>query len=530
MLERLARACYRRRWRVLVAWIVVLVGVNVVANGIVGADYRADMTLPDSESKEVQDLLEAANPARAGFTAQIVFRAEQGVDDPAVRDAMESLFERVDRLDGVDVTSPYSPEGAGQVSDRLPIAFAELNVSDREYQEMLDLAEEIEALGDDVRVEGLTIEYGGEMFAEFEMPEAEALGLLAAIIILIVAFGSVIAMGLPIGTALFGLGTGVALTVLVSRVQSMPDFAPQMTAMIGLGVGIDYALFIVTRYREGLHQGMEPVDATARAIDTSGRAVLFAGATVIISLLGLYLMGLAFVQGLATGAALGVLVMMAAAVTLLPALLGFAGRRIEVTTYRGALGVLAVTGGLLLGLLTGVGALALAGLVTLAVLVVGSFTFARGLARPIPPRRPKAREERFWFRWSRVVQRRPWAAFTGGLVVLVVLALPVLDLRLGFGDTGNYVEEQSPRRAYDLLAEGFGPGFNGPIIVTVSGDAAADPAAAGGSPRRCAPPRASRTRPIPSPCATTSRSSRCTRTARPRTRRPRSSCTGCATT
>ena len=480
MLERLARACYRRRWRVLVAWIVVLVGVNVVANGIVGADYRADMTLPDSESKEVQDLLEAANPARAGFTAQIVFRAEQGVDDPAVRDAMESLFERVDRLDGVDVTSPYSPEGAGQVSDRLPIAFAELNVSDREYQEMLDLAEEIEALGDDVRVEGLTIEYGGEMFAEFEMPEAEALGLLAAIIILIVAFGSVIAMGLPIGTALFGLGTGVALTVLVSRVQSMPDFAPQMTAMIGLGVGIDYALFIVTRYREGLHQGMEPVDATARAIDTSGRAVLFAGATVIISLLGLYLMGLAFVQGLATGAALGVLVMMAAAVTLLPALLGFAGRRIEVTTYRGALGVLAVTGGLLLGLLTGVGALALAGLVTLGVLVVGSFTFARGLARPIPPRRPKAREERFWFRWSRVVQRRPWAAFTGGLVVLVVFALPVLDLRLGFGDTGNYVEEQSPRRAYDLLAEGFGPGFNGPIIVTVSGDAAADPAAAGG--------------------------------------------------
>ena len=479
MLERLARACFRHRWRVLVAWIVVLVGVGVVANGIVGADYRADMTLPDSESKEVQDLLEEANPARAGFTAQIVFRADQGVDDAAVRDAMERLFAQVDELEGVDVTSPYSPEGAAQVSDRLPIAFAELNVTDREYQEMLDLAGEIEELGDDVRVEGLTIEYGGEMFAEFEMPESEALGLLAAIIILIVAFGSVIAMGLPIGTALFGLGTGVALTVLVSRVQSMPDFAPQMTAMIGLGVGIDYALFIVTRYREGLHQGMEPEEATVRAVDTSGRAVLFAGATVIISLLGLYLMGLAFVRGLATGAALGVLVTMVAAVTLLPALIGFAGRRIEVTTYRGAIGVVVVTAGLLLALLTKQGALAMLGFLALGVLIVGSFTYAKGLARPIPPRRPKAREERFWYRWSRVVQHRPWATFVGGLAILVVLALPVFDLRLGFGDTSNYVEEQSPRRAYDLLAEGFGPGFNGPIIVTVSGAQASDPVAGG---------------------------------------------------
>ncbi len=181
---------------------------------------------------------------------------------------------------------------------------------DREYQKSLDLGKEIQDLGKDVHVDGLTVEYGGDMFSKFEMPESEALGLLAAIIILLIAFGSVLAMGLPIVTALFGLGTGVALTVLVSNVQSMPDFAPQLTAMIGLGVGIDYALFIVTRYREGLHAGLEPDDAVAAAIDTSGRAVLFAGITVIISLMGLYLMGLAFVRGLATGAALGVLVMM----------------------------------------------------------------------------------------------------------------------------------------------------------------------------------------------------------------------------
>ena len=193
---------------------------------------------------------------------------------------MEDLFAKVGELDGIDVTSPYSPEGAGQVSKTTPIAFAELQVRDREYQKLLDLGKEVQDLGKDVQVDGLTVEYGGDMFSKFEMPESEALGLLAAIIILLIAFGSVLAMGLPIITALFGLGTGVALTVLVSNVQSMPDFAPQLTAMIGLGVGIDYALFIVTRYREGLHAGLEPDDAVAAAIDTSGRAVLFAGITV----------------------------------------------------------------------------------------------------------------------------------------------------------------------------------------------------------------------------------------------------------
>ena len=475
VLERLARFSFRRRRRMLAVWIFVLVAVNVVANGIVKADYRADMQLPDSESKEVQDLLERANPERAGFTAQIVFEAEQGIDDAEVRAAVEDLLAAVDGIGGVRVTSPYTPEGAGQVSGRAPVAFAEIQITDREYQEMLDVGDKIRELGARVDVEGVTIEYGGEMFAEYEMPESEILGLLAAIIILIVAFGSVLAMGLPIGTALFGLGTGIAFTVLVSRVQSMPDFAPQMTAMIGLGVGIDYALFIVTRYREALHAGLDPEDATAHAIDTSGRAVLFAGATVIISLMGLYLMGLAFMQGLATGAALGVVTMMVASVTLLPALIGFAGRNIEVTTYRGAIGVVVVTLGLLLSVLFGQGAFSMIGLLSLAVVVVGSKTFLKSLAREVPHRRSRRRDEQFWFRWSRFVQHRPWTAFVSGLTVLVLLALPVFSIRLGFGDTGNLNEDQSPRRAYDMLAEAFGPGFNGPIIIAVPGDAASDP-------------------------------------------------------
>jgi RND superfamily putative drug exporter len=474
MLERIARTCVRRRGVVLIAWIGVLVVVSIVANGIVGADYRADMQLPDSESRQVQEQIEAANPNRAGFTAQIVFEARQGVHDPAVEAAMQDLFAKVDALRDVDVTSPYEQQGANQISADDPIAFAELQVRDMEYQKLLDLGDRIERLGDDVHVQGLQIEYGGDMFSTFEMPESEALGLLAAIIILLIAFGSVLAMGLPIVTALFGLGTGVALTVLISNVQSMPDFAPQLTAMIGLGVGIDYALFIVTRYREGLHAGLETEDATASAIDTSGRAVLFAGATVIISLLGLYLMGLNFVRGLATGAALGVLVMMVAAVTLLPALLGFAGRRIEVTRYRGAIAMLVVTIGFLLAVLFKQGAFVLVGILGLILVLVGSKTFAKGLAKEIPHRKIKPREEQLWYRWSRVIQHRPWPALLAGLVVLVLLAVPVLSLRMGFGDTGNLNEDQTPRRAYDLLAEGFGPGFNGPIIVTVAGEAAQD--------------------------------------------------------
>ena len=475
MLERLARFCFRRRGRVLAAWIVALVVLQGAA-GAIGPDWRADQSLPDSESQEVQDLLETANPAQAGFTGQIVFEADQGIDDPDVQAAMEDLFADVEALDpGVEVKSPYSPEGAEQVSQVAPIAFAEVNVSDRNYEEMVALGNDIKDLEDGIDVEGLRIEFGGEMFAEFELPASEALGILAAIIILIVAFGSVVAMGLPIGTALFGLGTGVALTMLLSRVQSMPDFAPQLTAMIGLGVGIDYALFIVTRYREGLHAGLEPEDATAAAVDTSGRAVLFAGATVIISLLGLYIMGLAFVRGLATGAAAGVLFMMVAAVTLLPAFIGFAGRKIEVTKWRGGLATLLVTGGALLALLLGAPIFLLIGLLGLVLVVVGSYTFAPKLRGEVPHRKPKPLEQQNWFRWSRVVQHQPWFSFLVGLTILVVLALPVFGLRLGFGDTGNYNEKQTVRQAYDLIAEGFGPGYNGPIIVTVSGEDASNP-------------------------------------------------------
>lgn len=481
MLARLARWSFRRR-RVMVfaIWVPLLIGLSLVS-GALGSDYRTSFTLPDSESKMVQETLQGiGNGEQAGMVAQIVFTAPQGTTDPAVVDAMTGLFDEVAQLPGVSVTSPYSPEGARFNSATEPISFAQLSVTERDQQQMLQLGNQIKEIGSSIDVPGLRVEYGGQVFATFEFPESELLGILAAIVILLIAFGSVLAMGLPIGTALFGLGVGFGIVGLASNVLRMPEFSAQMTAMIGLGVGIDYALFIVTRYRENLRSGMDPEAATVEAVDSSGRAVIFAGITVMISLLGLFVIGIEFVRGLAIAGATGVLMMMFAAVTLLPALLGFAGRRIEVTSRAAAISVAAFVVLMLVGVFTGLslGVAALAGL-GIASLTMGlSFTPAgRALRTPLPPRHDKPRELQFWFRWSRYIQRRPWPAFIGGAAVLIVLALPLFSIRMGFGDTGNLPEEQTARRAYDMLATGFGPGSSGPLVL-VSTDPAADAAGA----------------------------------------------------
>jgi RND superfamily putative drug exporter len=446
-----------------------------------GSDYRTSFTLPDSESKMVQEALQGiGNGEQAGMVAQIVFTAPQGTTDPAVVEAMNGLFDQVGQIPGVTVTSPYTPEGVRFNSATEPISFAQLSVTERDQQQMLKLGNEIKEMGASIDVPGLRVEYGGQVFATFEFPESELLGILAAIVILLIAFGSVLAMGLPIGTALFGLGVGIGLVGLASNVLRMPEFSAQMTAMIGLGVGIDYALFIVTRYRENLRSGMEPEAATVEAVDSSGRAVIFAGITVMISLLGLFVIGIEFVRGLAIAGATGVLMMMFAAVTLLPALLGFAGRRIEVTSRAAAISVTAFVLLMLVGVFTGLslGVAALAGLGVAVLTMAISFTPAgRALRTPLPPRHDKPREEQFWFRWSRYIQRRPWPAFIGGAAVLIVLALPLFSIRMGFGDTGNLPEEQTARRAYDMLADGFGPGSSGPLVL-VSTDPAADAASA----------------------------------------------------
>jgi RND superfamily putative drug exporter len=476
MLAAIARFSVRhRRIMVFGIWIPVLVIVGLLS-GKLGSNFSTQFELPQSEANDVQKLLESNSPNKAGFSGEIVFSSANGVNSDDVTAALAPFFDKVDALEGVTVTSPFSETSQGQINQAGTTGFASLDVSLRSQTELLTLSEDIQEIGREVSIEGLTIEYGGNIFAAFELPASEAYGLLAAMIILVLAFGSVLAMGLPIGTALLGLGVGSSLAIILSHVVPMPDFTTSLVAMIGLGVGIDYALFIVTRYREGLAEGLSVEEAVVDAVDTSGRAVIFAGITVIISLLGLFVMGLAFARGLAVGAVIGVLVMMLASVTLLPSLLAMVKHKIGVTTWSAiaSLGLfiigalIAVITETLVFLLIGVGA---------AVITTAVSFFIKPMRRHLPHRAQKAKELTFWYRWSRFIQRRPWTAALSASAVLLILASPLISLRLGFGDNGNAPESTTVRRAYDMLAQGFGPGFNGPLFITVQGETAQSPEA-----------------------------------------------------
>ena len=470
MFNRLGSWCYRHRLAVVLLWVVVLVGANAVG-GAVGRDFSQDIGLPSVESKRGLDLLETEFDGQgAGESGSIVFESPLGVDDPAVRGPMEAYLAEVDAIPGVDVVSPYRAGGERQVAAGGEVAYASIEIIESETSaKTTTIAEDITA--DQPEVEGLTIEYGGMMFATFEPPASELLGLAFAIVILILAFGSVLAMGLPIGVAMAGVGVGAAIIGLLSNVASVPEFATTLGVMIGLGVGIDYALFIVTRYREQLRAGHPTGEAIAIAIDTSGRAVAFAGLTVVISLLGMLLMGISFVSGLGIGAASVVAVTMVASLTLLPALLGFAGDRVDRTRVRGLLaaGLVAIA---LVGAALRISPL-LVGIPLAIVVIIASFAVAP-LRKEVRRRPAKPTNETFAYRWSRGVQRHPWAVALVSTAVLVVLALPVLGLRLGFSDQGNDPVGTTTRDAYDLLAEGFGPGFNGPLTVVAALPPSAD--------------------------------------------------------
>jgi RND superfamily putative drug exporter len=417
-MRRVALFSYRRRRSVLIGWIVLLVAVFALSQ-TAGGVFRNELGLSGSESSDAFDLLEERGFAdRAGFSGQIVFEAEQGVDDPAVRGAMEGLFAEVEAtVPDVEVVSPYSPAGARQVAEDGQIAYAEVNLADRADAGFREAADDIEAAGRDIDPEGLDIAYGGDLFFDEEVPASEAIALLFAVAIMIVAFGSLLAAGLPILTALFGIGTGIALAQLAANGLAMPDFTNQAVAMIGVGVGIDYALLIVTRYRQALRDGRDPESSIVLALDTAGRSVLFAGTTVVIAVLGLLLINVPAVRGLAIAIALGVLMTMLGAITLLPAVLGFVGRSIDRLGLR----------------------------------------YRR--------RAEGAVEGTFWHRWSHFIQRRPWPPALAGLVVLLVMAVPVLSMRLAFADAGNRPTSDTTRVAYDLLTDGFGPGFNGPLLL-----------------------------------------------------------------
>jgi RND superfamily putative drug exporter len=414
----IAHFCYRRRRLVVLGWVLLVVGLFALA-GVAGGDYRTEFRLPGSESQAAFDLLKARGVSeRTGFQGQIVFRAEQGVNDPAVRRTMEGFFAGIAaRLEGEQVLSPYDPQNAHQVSRDGTIAYAEVNLSDRGFEQAVTDGEAVRALWHELDREGFQVELGGDLFVEQPPFSSEFIGLIAAVVILLVAFGSLLAMALPVATALFGIACGAALIGIMTRFLATPEFSTATAAMIGIGVGIDYALIIVTRYRQGLRDGLAPREATVLALDTSGRAVVFAGLTVVISLLGIFLMNLDFMRSVAVAAVAAVAMTMLAAITLLPALLGFVGRNID--------------------------------------------RFG------LPHKREAEGDGRrsFWYRWSRMIQAHPWPAVALSVGVLVALALPALDLRLGFADAGNRREADTTRRAHDLLSAAFGPGFNAPLLI-----------------------------------------------------------------
>jgi RND superfamily putative drug exporter len=475
MFSRLGTWCHDRRKLVVVVWIVVLIAGNAVA-GAVGEAYRQDFSLDGFESTEGFNLVQSEFDDGSGSpqSAQIVFEAEQGVNDPAVRTAMQDLFTKIAGIaDVTAVQSPYDPGGEFQISSRGDaagrIAYATVYLpEDIDFARAAEIADEVRA--DIPDVDGVRVELGGFLFAEFEQPSAELFGLAFAIVILIVAFGSVLAMGLPVGVALFGIGLGGAFVILASHLIEVPDFAPFVGLMIGLGVGIDYALLIVTRHREQLHAGHDVRESVGIAMDTAGRSVTFAGATVVISLLGMLLMGIGFVGGLGVTASVTVAVTVLASITLLPALLGFAGDNIERTRWRGliAAGFVALA---LVGAGLGASALIAIGLGLAVVTILLGF-FVAPLRREVEHRPPKPRRETFAYRWSRIIQHRPWTSAILAALLLLVLAIPMLHLRLGFSDESNFAEDTTTKQAYDLVVAGFGKGSTGPIYLVARIDSA----------------------------------------------------------
>jgi putative drug exporter of the RND superfamily len=424
---KVTRWCIHHRRRVFVAWIVIAVLTTIVA-GAAGRNYAQNFSLPGTESQHALDLLKNQFPAQSGDVDTIVFHTANGtVDDPAVQSAIAGVLTKV-KSDPhvVSVLSPYSTNGSGEISRDRRTAFATINY-DKPANQVPNAAgkpvlDQIAA----VNVPGLKVAAGGQVMENaegFTVGPATLIGSIAALIILLFTFGSIVAAGMPLITAGFGLITGVALIGLVTHVTSIPNVSTDLALMIGLGVGIDYALFIVTRFRENFLINGDVERSVVEAMDTSGRAILLAGSTVVIALLGMFATGVSFLYGLSIASILAVLMVLAASLTVLPAMLSRFGAR--VARRRGAPVV------------------------------------ADGDGHDAVTRQSRSR----WRQWSRTVQSRPWPLAILSLAVMIVLLLPVVGLRLESSDSGNDPSGTNTREAFDLLAQGFGQGFNGPLLI-----------------------------------------------------------------
>jgi putative drug exporter of the RND superfamily len=443
---KLARWSTTHRKYVVIGWLVLLLAVNAFAQSA-GTSYSNNFTLPNSDAQRAADLLQKSFPTQAGDRDTIVYKVSSGsVKDPSVRSRMSAMFAQVAKLPHVTaVISPYAGAAAGRsISADDRIAFATVVFDEKANLLPTSATERVVQVARAAARPGLQVELGGQAIEATEQVGfglSTAVGLLAAIVVLLLTFGSLIAMGLPIVTALFGLGTGLGAIALFTHVVDTPNFSTELAAMIGLGVGIDYALFILTRFREA-YATPGPTFGDAResvveAIDTAGRAVLFAGSTVVIALLGMMLLGVDFLYGVAISASIGVLLVMLASLTLLPALLTIAGARVA-------------AGGRRARRRARVAAESASDTVAPAAPSGSSGTVMAG---------------RTWLRWSAFVHRRPRTIALVAALTMLVIAAPATALRLGSSDASNDPANQTTHRAYELLAQGFGEGFNGPLLV-----------------------------------------------------------------
>ncbi|MEP6870869.1 MAG: MMPL family transporter, partial [Anaerolineaceae bacterium] len=429
LLERWARFSHRRRGRVIGAWGLILVGM-VVAQIAFGGKFISEFKNPGAESQQAQDLLKARFPARSGQDADLVFEARSGIANPETKATIDGLLKNVAAIPGVvEIESPY--DSAANISKDGTIARAVVRWSTLAFDVKPSSFKALTQIVDNVDGADLRVEVGGEVALanQDQAFGSEGLGFLAAVFILLIAFGSVVAMGLPLSAAIFGLVTGFAVIALGANFWKLPSFSPQFAAMIGLGVGIDYSLLVVTRFREGLHTGKSVEDSVVLAVTTAGRSVIFAGIVVSVSFLGLFVVGLPFVAALGAAGAVVVLTSVLVAMTLMPALLSLSGRRID----KWRLPFLHSTEGV--------------------------------------------DTNSAWFRLSQQIQRRPLTYFLVSAVILLFLATPILRMELGFTDAGNLPEANRARQSYDLLVKGFGAGFNGPLFVVANLAAEPDPAA-----------------------------------------------------
>jgi putative drug exporter of the RND superfamily len=432
-LRKLASWCFRHRVVTLVAWVVGLVALTAI-HGAAGSAYSDNFELPHTQSFDAIRLLERNSPRASGETDQLVFAVDHGkVTDPAVRQRAENLFKKVEQVPNVSsVSSPYAPGAEHQISPSGQVAFANVTFDEAANKNKITSTDAkhfvstiTSASGDGVQfqVEGNIAESGNQDNSSTGL----LFGFLAAAVVLFLVFGSVLAMLLPLITAALSLGTGVAVIGLLSHLVNMASFSSELALLIGLGVGVDYALFIVTRYRQALLRGATREEATVESLDTSGRAVLFAGAIVCIAMLGMFALGVSFLYGVAIAAAIAVAFTVLAALTLLPALLGLVGKRVPRRRERRALRE-------------------------------GKFRVTDESPR--------------WARWADAIQRRPAAFASVATLIMVILAIPFFSIRLGSADAGSDPANSTTRKAYDLLAKGFGPGYNGPLqlVAQVNSD------------------------------------------------------------